>query len=116
MYNRIILIRLLRENIKLENLLLKPRTLENVKIFLGKSQDEEVEAMFPFNRNTLDEAVKMYEESLKPGARSLGKIIYFDDKYIGDIWCYGIDEVVDNRMGKNEMNENIILRHRVTRY
>lgn len=79
-------------NVKLENLSLKPRKLENVKIFWRQSQDEEVEAMFPFERNTLDQAVKMYEESLKPGARSFGKVIYFDDKYIGDIWCYGIDE------------------------
>ncbi len=77
----------------MENLLLNPRTLENVKIFWEKSHEEEVKAMFPFNRNTLDEAIKMYEESLKPGARSFGKAINFDDKYIGDIWCYGIDEV-----------------------
>lgn len=76
----------------MEDLLLKPRTCEHVKIFWEKSQDEEIERMFPFNRSTLDDAIKLYEETLKPGARSFGQVIYVDDKYIGDIWCYGIDE------------------------
>ncbi len=77
----------------LENLLLKPRTLEHVKVFWEKSQDQEIDKMFPFNRNTLDDAIKLYEESLKPNSRSFGKVISIDGKYIGDIWCYGIDEV-----------------------
>lgn len=76
----------------MENLLLKPRTLEHVKTFWEKSQDEEIERMFPFNRGTLNDAIKLYEESLKPGARSFGKVIDVDGKYVGDVWCYGIDE------------------------
>ena len=76
----------------LGNLLLKPRTLEHVKTFWEKSQDEEIQRMFPFNRGTFNDAVKLYEESLKPGARSFGKVIDIDGKYIGDVWCYGIDE------------------------
>jgi len=66
-----------------------------VKNFWEKSQDEEIERLFPFNRGTLSDAIKLYEESLKPGARSYGKIISVDNKYIGDVWCYGIDEVVE---------------------
>jgi len=81
----------------LEELLLKPRTLEHVKIFWEKSQDEEIERLFPFNRGTLSDAIKLYEESLKPGARSFGKVIYIDGVYIGDVWCYGIDENDDKR-------------------
>lgn len=76
----------------MENILLKPRTLEHVKIFWQKSQDEEIERLFPFNRGTLDDAIKLYEETLKPGTKSFGQVIYVDDKYIGDVWCYGIDE------------------------
>jgi RimJ/RimL family protein N-acetyltransferase len=76
----------------LEKLLLKPRTLEHVKIFWEKSQDEEIERLFPFNRGTLSDAIKLYEKSLKPSGRSFGEVIYMDDKYIGDVWCYGIDE------------------------
>ncbi|QUH20368.1 GNAT family N-acetyltransferase [Alkaliphilus sp. B6464] len=76
----------------MENLLLKTRTVEHVKIFWEKSQDKELERLFPFNRVALGDAIKLYEESLKPGARSFGKIIDIDGRYIGDVWCYGIDE------------------------
>ena len=81
----------------MKNVLLKPRTLENVKIFWKESQDEEIGRLFPFSRSTLNEAFKLYEESLKPNARSYGKAIYVDDKYIGDIWCYGIDEIYEKQ-------------------
>lgn len=76
----------------MERLLLKTRTLEHVKIFWEKTQDQEIERMFPFNKGTLNDAIKLYEESLKPDAKSFGKIIDVDNKYIGDVWCYGIDE------------------------
>lgn len=77
----------------MKNALLKPRSLENVKIFWKESQDEDIGKLFPTNRITLSEAIELYEESLKPDARSFGKAIYVDDKYVGDVWCYGIDEV-----------------------
>lgn len=76
----------------MRNLLLKPRTLNHVKTFWEKSQDEEIERLFPLNRGALSDAIKLYEDSLNPNARSYGKIISVDDKYIGDVWCYGIDE------------------------
>lgn len=81
----------------LKNVSLKPRTLENVKIFWEASQDEEIKRLFPSSTSTLDEAIALYEESLKPNARSCGKVIYVDDKYIGDIWCYEIDENEDKQ-------------------
>ncbi len=81
----------------MKNVLLKPRTLENVKIFWEESQDEELGRLFPFSRCTLDEAIQLYEESLKPDARSYGKTICVDGKYIGDIWCYGIDEIQEKQ-------------------
>lgn len=64
---------LLEENRTMKNVLLKPRTLENVKIFWEESQDEELGRLYPFSRCTLDEAIQLYEESLKPDARSYGK-------------------------------------------
>lgn len=76
----------------MEKLLLKPRTLEHVEIFFRKTQDAEIERLFPSNRITLNEAIKLFEESLKSNAKSYGKVIYIDNKYIGDVWCYGIDE------------------------
>lgn len=69
----------------MDNLLLKSRTLEHVKIYWKKSHDEEIGILFPFNRDTLSNAIKLYEESLKPGARYFGKVIEIDGKYIGDV-------------------------------
>lgn len=71
---------------------LKPRTLEHVETFWKESQDEEIARLFPFNRITLSEAIGLYESSLNPDARSFGRVFYADDTYIGDVWCYAIDE------------------------
>ena len=38
------------------------------------------------------ESLRQYEESLFPGASSFGRVIYADGCYVGDVWCYGIDE------------------------
>ena len=66
---------------------------DHVVRFWEKTQAEEIQKLFPFMTKSLEEALKLYEESLKDGALSYGKVIYYDDKYIGDVWCYGIDEV-----------------------
>lgn len=71
---------------------LKERTREHVGTFWDKTQDEEIRRLFPFSIESLDEALILFEESLKECATSYGKVIYFHGKYIGDIWCYGIDE------------------------
>lgn len=81
----------------MDNILLKDRTLSNVKIYWQKTQDEELMKLFPFIKKTLKDAIYLYEESLKPGAKSYGKVIYVDDKYIGDVWCFGIDECIENK-------------------
>lgn len=79
------------------NLELRPRMIEHVKTFWEKSQDEEIGKMIPLNRGALDDAIALYEETLKPGASSFGQVIYADEKYIGDVWCYGIDEIVEKQ-------------------
>lgn len=71
---------------------MKPRNLDNVKVFWEKSKDEELGRLFPFMNNSLEEAIKLYEESIQPEAKSFGQVIYADDEYIGDVWCYGIDD------------------------
>ncbi|WP_113671899.1 GNAT family N-acetyltransferase [Vallitalea guaymasensis] len=74
---------------------LKSRTENHVKIYWDKTQDEEIQKLFPFSINSLEESLKLYQETLKEGASSYGKVIYCDEKYIGDIWCYCIDETND---------------------
>ncbi|MDF2805024.1 MAG: N-acetyltransferase [Anaerocolumna sp.] len=77
-------------NIKLEN-----RTVYHVAVFWNKTQDEEIRRLFPVSNQSLEEALRLFEESLAREARSYGKIILFEGKYIGDIWCYCIDEKVE---------------------
>lgn len=61
-------------------------------IFWERTQDEEIRRLFPFSIESLEEALILFEESLKEDALSYGKVIYFEGRYVGDIWCYGIDE------------------------
>lgn len=74
------------------DIILKPRTKEHVITFWERMQDKEIKRMFPFSVESLDKALILFEESLEQNALSYGKVIYFERKYIGDIWCYGIDE------------------------
>lgn len=71
---------------------LKTRTRDHVIVFWEKTQDEEIKRLFPFGTGSLEEALQLFEGSQKDDAASYGKVICFEGKYIGDIWCYGIDE------------------------
>lgn len=74
------------------DIMLKTRMRDHVVVFWERTQDEEIKRLFPFSIKSLDEALILFEESLKENALSFGKVIYFQNRYIGDIWCYGIDE------------------------
>ena len=74
------------------DIMLKARRKNHVVTFWEKTQDEEIKKLFPFSIKSLEEALRLFDESLKKEALSYGKVIYFAGKYIGDIWCYGIDE------------------------
>jgi len=67
------------------------RTQDHVEIFWNKTQDDEIKKMFPFSSKSLAESLSLFEESKKDFASSFGKVICFNEKYIGDIWIYGID-------------------------
>lgn len=85
------------ERIDIVNILLKSRTRAHVKFYWDKTQDKEIQKLFPFSIQSLEESLELFKETLKDNATSYGKVIYFDDKYIGDIWCYCIDET-DEKM------------------
>lgn len=74
------------------DIILKKRTSDHIVVFWNKTQDEEIKTLFPINSESLEESLILFEESLKETASSYGKVIYFEGKYIGDIWCYSIDE------------------------
>lgn len=79
------------------DLSLRTRTSEHVVIFWDKAQNTELKRLFPFSIDSLEMALDLFEESLKYNASSFGKVIYYKGQYIGDIWCYGIDET-DEKM------------------
>ncbi|MCI8543860.1 MAG: GNAT family N-acetyltransferase [Lachnospiraceae bacterium] len=71
---------------------LTPRTAEHVKIYWKKIQDEEIRKHIPLESLSLEEALGQFEASVQPGANSFGMCIEADGDYVGDAWCYGIDE------------------------
>ncbi|CAM3842030.1 GNAT family N-acetyltransferase [Mesobacillus zeae] len=74
------------------DLMLKTRMRDHVQLFWERTQDEEIKRLFPFSIESMEQAFILFEESLKEDASSYGKVIYFEGRYVGDIWCYGIDE------------------------
>lgn len=79
------------------NITLKTRTEEHVLTFWNKTRDEEIQRMFPSGTETLDEALSLFRQSLSDDATSYGKVIYYNKNYVGDVWCYAIDEAVKNQ-------------------
>lgn len=74
------------------DIILKARSKEHVITFWERTQDEEIKRLFPSSIKSLEEALMLFEESLKEDALSYGRVIYYENRYVGDIWCYGIDE------------------------
>lgn len=50
------------------DVILKQRMKDHVVTFLEKTQDEGLQKLFPFSIESLEESIKLYEESLKDGA------------------------------------------------
>jgi len=73
------------------NISLQARTRDHVKTFWEKTQDKEIQSMFPSSISCLEEALTLFGNSLQNNATSYGKVILVDGLYVGDIWCYGID-------------------------
>lgn len=73
-------------------LLLGERSETTVRIYFERAQDTMIKKVLPQKAQTVEEALRDYRETLLPGAKSFGKTILVDGKYIGDIWCYGIDK------------------------
>ena len=77
---------------------LQDRTLETVITYFRMTRDSEVCKYLPQKATTESEAIADFEKTLQPGAKSYGRTIYVDGKYIGDIWCYCIQPEEPNAM------------------
>ena len=71
---------------------LAPRTAAHVSIYWNKTRDEEIRRLLPSAAQSEEQALERFRQSLLPGASSFGRIILVDGRYVGDIWCYCIDE------------------------
>ena len=67
------------------------RTAETVAIYFHKTNNERIRKVLPQKAQTVEEALADYERARLPGATSYGRTIFVEDRYVGDIWCYGID-------------------------
>lgn len=70
---------------------LKARTDETVTIYFNKAQQDIIKSTLPQKAKTLEEALQDYQNTLLPNAPSCGRTIFADDVYVGDVWCYCID-------------------------
>lgn len=68
------------------------RTAETVSLYFSKAQQQMIKSTLPQKATTLEEALRDYEDTLKPDATSYGKTIIVDGMYVGDVWCYCIDK------------------------
>ena len=67
------------------------RTKENVIVFYYKTEEKEIRERFPKSVSSVEEALLQFENGKKE-KQSYGKTIYVGERYIGDIWCYGIHQ------------------------
>ena len=70
---------------------LEERTAETVRIFFEQSEQPIIRATLPRKAQSVEEALADYRKTLLPDAKSFGRIIRAAGKYVGDVWCYGID-------------------------
>lgn len=79
----------------IETIFLGERNEGTVRIYFERSQDPMIQKVLPQKAQTVEEALRDYRETLFPNAKSFGKTILADERYIGDIWCYCIDKDVE---------------------
>lgn len=70
---------------------LHPRTAETVAIYFERAQQPDIRRMLPQKAQTLEEALADYALTQQPGAKSYGRTIHADGRYVGDVWIYAID-------------------------
>ncbi len=77
---------------------LRDRTADTVIIYFRSTRDPEVRKYLPQKAKTENEALADFEKTRRPGAGSYGRTVYVDGSYIGDVWCYCIQQDEPNAM------------------
>lgn len=77
---------------------LRERTADTVVTYFRMTRDPEIWRFLPQKAATVEEALADFTKTQQPGATSYGRTVYADGKYVGDIWCYCIQEERPNTM------------------
>jgi len=77
---------------------LRDRTANTVIAYFQATRDSEVRKYLPQKATTETEALADFEKTQQPEATSYGRTIYVDGNYIGDVWCYCIQQDAPNAM------------------
>lgn len=70
---------------------LRDRMETHVREYFERTKQPEIRAMLPQKAATVEEALEAFRVSMGPESSSYGRTIYVDGRYVGDIWCYGIE-------------------------
>lgn len=68
------------------------RNEETVRIYFSRAQQPSIKAFLPQKAQNVEEALADYRATLLPGATSYGRTILVDGNYVGDAWCYGLNQ------------------------
>ena len=77
---------------------LRDRTANTVIAYFQATRDSEVRKYLPQKATTETEALADFEKTQQPEATSYGRTIFVDGNYIGDVWCYCIQQDEPNAM------------------
>ena len=67
------------------------RTAETAAVYFERTRTPAIQKMLPQKAQTLEEALADFQKTREPGTRSFGRTIYAGGRYVGDVWCYGMD-------------------------
>lgn len=76
----------------MDKLTLRERTEKHVRLYFEKTQDLQIRATLPPGSATLEEALEKFALTQRAGADSYGRTVYLGERYVGDVWCYGMKE------------------------
>lgn len=77
------------------NILLGERTAETAAVYFARTRDPAIQRVLPQRARTAEEFLADFRKTREPGADSFGRTIRADGRYVGDVWCYGMDPAGD---------------------
>lgn len=74
---------------------LDERTAKTVAVYFERTRSPAIQKTLPQKAQTVEEALADFRKTQEPGAASFGRTIYADGRYVGDVWCYCMDQSGD---------------------